>query len=104
MYNSSLFLGFPVSYSYADALTKIDPQILNLFISENIESYLKEVSVDGVRYVGKFVEEVLTIPDLVVLEKNIYSVLNKFVPDYPYEDVPLVLLAVPFSFACPQDV
>ena len=97
VFSANLFLGFCVTASYAEALTKIAPQMLQLFISENEESHLKEVTFEKVRYFGKFVGEITTLQELHLLEKNIYSILNKIVPNQSCEDVPLVLFAAPSS-------
>lgn len=97
MLTVSLFLGFPIDAFYAAAFEKIDPQVLKLFIGTGEQCYLNEVTFEGIRYVGKFAGDLCSIPDLELLEKNIYSILNKIVPHHPSEGVPLVLFAAPSS-------
>ena len=94
MFTVSLFLGFPLPPSFVEA-SKLSPEKMELFISDRPDSYLKDLTIEGIRYFGKFAEDPAFISDLFLLEKNIYSILNKIVPDFPCEDTPLVLLAVP---------
>lgn len=96
--NVSLFLGFLVTPSYEEALKKIDSQLLKLFINSE-KGYLNEVLFEGNKYLGKFPGEVNSLPELLLLEKNIYSILKKIAPDYPYEDSPLLLFAVSSSLS-----
>ena len=95
MFSLSLFLGFPVSASYSEALAKIDPQIIKMFISDNEDSYLNEVTFEGTQYIGKYVGEVAALSELELLQQNIYSILNKMIPNHTCESVPLVLFAAP---------
>ena len=93
----SLFLGFPIIPSYIKVLEQIDSKILKFFISEDDPHYLKELVFDENRYFGKFVGNISSVSDLELLEKNIYSILNKFIPNISHEDVPLVLFAAQSS-------
>lgn len=95
MFSVSLFLGFPVSASYSEALRKIDPQIMKMFVSDNEDSYLSEITFENILYIGKYVGEVITVSELELLQQNIYSILNKMIPNHMCLNVPLVLLAAP---------
>lgn len=94
MLNVSLFLGMPVDESYAKALKEIDPEVFKLFISDQKESYLNQVVTNDIRYIGKFLEETPSVTELELLEKNIYSILNKLLPHYPHESLPLEVFVV----------
>lgn len=96
MFSVSLFLGFPVNTTYSAALAEIDPLIIKMFISDSEESYLNEVIFEGTRYFGKYVGEVAVVSELELLQQNIYSILNKLIPNQKCESVPLVLFAAPF--------
>jgi hypothetical protein len=90
MLGVELFLGFPVDPTFTKELSQIDPQLVALFI-QNDDNYLKEIVYHDVRYLGKFAGKISDTSDLKLLEANIYSLLKKMIPDYPYENVPLVL-------------
>lgn len=91
MLDVSLFLGFPVDPSY---IAQVNSQILELFLRSRNDEYLHEVFHEGIRYFGKFAGQVSNVADLGLLQKNIYSLLKKLSPDYPYEQTPLVLFVV----------
>lgn len=95
MFSVSLFIGFPVSPSYSEALAEIDPQIIKMFISDHEDSYLNEVAFEGTRYLGKYAGEAPSVSELEMLQKNIYSILNKMIPNHTCESIPLVLFAAP---------
>lgn len=96
MLEVSLFLGFPLDVSYEKTLHKMSPEQRQFFVGcEN--SYLKEVLFEDVWYLGKFAGSLTTLTDLHLLEKNIYSILNKITPHYPYQDTPLILFTTPIS-------
>jgi hypothetical protein len=90
--NSILFFGFPVDETFAKSLAKNKPEYLSLFI-HNDEAYLKEVNVQGVRYLGKYINNEVTIDQLKLLEVNIVSLLKKLVADYDYQEGNLMLFA-----------
>lgn len=92
MFETSLFLGFPVNDSYSQLINALDSNVKQLFISEN-GLYLEEVFFEGKCYIGKSLGIVTNLEDLELLEKNIYSILSKFIPRYTHEDFPLVLFA-----------
>lgn len=89
MFESVLFLGFPVDAAYSRSMKGFDSKFLELFFQSD---YLSEVTHEGVRYLGKFADP-LSINEISLLQSNIYSILKKMVPSYPYEKVPLILFA-----------
>jgi hypothetical protein len=46
------------------------------------------------RYFGKFANANLTMSALELLEKNVYSLLKKIVPDFPYEETALYVFPI----------
>lgn len=93
MMNASLFLGFPTDASFDKALDNIDANILSIFINNHAD-YLKEVTHEGIRYIGKYVGGIAHTSQLALLEVNIYSLIKKIVPNYTVETIPLELFAI----------
>lgn len=87
-----LFLGFPIDDLLAQKLNSVAPIILQSFISEG-DHYLKEIMDQGTRYLGKYVPSCIEVSELDHVEANIYSLLKKIEPNYPFHQQPLVLLA-----------
>lgn len=92
-FDVQLFLGFPVDADFARELDKIRPEVLGQFI-QNGEPYLQEICFHSTRYLGKFAGKGSHLSDLDLLDTNIYSILKKLVPQYPYKDTSLVLFPV----------
>lgn len=88
-----LFLGFPLSSEFASKLEKTNPYAVSLFIQEKGD-YLHEVNFKNGKYLGKFVNNLADFSELELLEANIFSILKKLVPNYPYEQNPLVLFTI----------
>lgn len=84
MFTAVLFLGFPIDSFFAKKLAALDPAYVSLFIQNN-ETYLREITYDNVRYLGKVVGNVYELIALDSLEANILSLLKRLVDDYPYE-------------------
>lgn len=85
-----LFLGFLVEEPFHSALESINPELKEVFISED-KNYLQSINLNGSRYLGKFIGEKCDLQSLHDIEKNIYSLLTKLVPDFPVEGTPLRL-------------
>jgi len=85
-----LFFGFPIGAAFASALQNLNPEITALFIREE-DAYLQEVYYRERRYIGKYIGHKTELANLELLEANIYSILKKLVPDFPYKDEPLIL-------------
>lgn len=85
---AQLFLGFPINALFAEKLATIPSQILKLSICD-----LQEIEDKGTKYLGKYVENCIELSTLQLLEANIYSLLKRIHPEYPYATTPLVILA-----------
>ncbi|MFT4553098.1 MAG: hypothetical protein ACI9S8_001733 [Chlamydiales bacterium] len=86
-----LFFGFEVEASLEDALTKANSHAVQLFINNSSE-YLHEVIYEGKRYIGKFVGQITSPPELELLQANIYSITKKLAPNHNFILNPAVLL------------
>lgn len=93
MFHFQLFLGFPVDDLYSKQLDQVNPNLVKAFIQEN-EDYLTETHYNEMRFIGKVVGEIIALPQLELLEQNVYSLLKKIVPDFPYKEVPLYLFPI----------
>lgn len=91
-----LFLGFPVNADYENELAEMNPHFVSAYIRED-DLYLQETISKDIRYLGKYIPEnvVMDILQLELLESNIYSILNKLLPNHPSQDIPLELFAIP---------
>ena len=87
------FFGFPVDTQYQTALSQLDRKIYCVFVRpEGEESYLQEYTHGSQLYLGKKLGTLIECTTLELLQVNIYSLLKKLVPGYPYEAIPLQLL------------
>jgi hypothetical protein len=89
-----LFLGLPVDPSFQKMLENIDSRMLKIYISDSEESYLKQVSFEGKKYIGKFAGPIANVAELPSLENNIWSILSKLFPEDSLKRVSLSILAV----------
>ncbi|MEI8125559.1 MAG: hypothetical protein WCG42_07395 [Parachlamydiaceae bacterium] len=94
MFDTALFLGFPVDASYAQKLRGADPVLVGVFIHGANGEYLSDVQNEGCRYLGRFIASSVTVADLSLLEQNIYSILKKVTPHERVDLVPLVLFTI----------
>lgn len=90
MFNIQLFLGFPIDQLFAKKLDRVNQNLISEFIKDEGD-YLREVQHNGVLYVGKEIGKITEYQKLELLEQNIYSLLKKLVPDFPYDEAPLYL-------------
>lgn len=93
LFHPQLFLGFPVDEACSQQLKMQNKSILDTFLSEG-DTYLKQLNSNGVEYIGKFVGEISDLESLELLEKNIYSLLRRILPDYEFKKRPLILLTI----------
>lgn len=93
MFERKLFLGFHVDSRYQAALLLANKQLLTYFISPNSQ-YLQEYFHQNQRYIGKFLASPTETGQLELVNSNIYSLLDRLVPDYPYAESPLWLFPV----------
>lgn len=85
-----LFLGLQVDRDLDSELSELDEQVLDVFIQEG-DSYLRRVGHKGNSYLGKFIGQRSDLQSLHDLETNIYSLVARLAPKYPYEEKPLRL-------------
>lgn len=90
---SRLFFGFLVEDSFARQLALVADDLKN-FIVQNEDPYLHKISHEGKVYLGKYVESELNLAALQLVETNIFSLLKKLIPDYPYRDSELFLIPI----------
>lgn len=88
-----LFLGYAIDRQFADLLAETKPQFAALFINAE-ENSLCEVQHNGIYYLGKFPPQNCDLSMLHLLEDNIYSLLNKLIPEYPFQKVPLLIFPI----------
>lgn len=93
MFDYQLFLGFPLSPSFQSQLESVSAELKVSFI-QNHSDYLQFLEHEGISYLGKFLGFQVELPSLELTKTNIYSLLRLLIPDYPYDQVPLCLLAV----------
>lgn len=91
--NNTLFIGYPLSENYQLELDQIPSVVKEIFISENSSDYLQKVTREEVTYLGKKVDSPFDLTQLDSTEANIFSLLKKLVPDYPYDEQSLYLIA-----------
>lgn len=93
--DSCLFLGFPLeSKEFELYLNNEKGKLLYSLFVDVDGPYLKKVSVKGTPYLGKYLPKSIDSPKLKLTEANIYSILSKIYPDYPFKKTPLRLLAL----------
>ena len=93
MFDYQLFIGFPKDPIFQQELQKANDHLMNQFINTHGE-YLQEINHQGMQYLGKKVGKLATFSDITLIEANIYSILKKLVPHFPYEETPLMLFPI----------
>jgi hypothetical protein len=91
MFERKLFFGFQIDPVFQDALSAVNEELLGIFIRADGE-YLQELSHENRCYLGKFVDSPLDLAALELLQVNIYSMLKRLIPNYPYEQSSLWLI------------
>ncbi len=94
MFQTSLFVLFPVSEAFEKMLQGTNPSLVAMF-TQGGDDYLESVEHNGQHYLGKCAGDTADIARITLLEANIGSLLRRLVPDYPYQETPLVVLAKP---------
>ena len=97
MFDTALFIGFPLSEAYQQALLHLPSVERELFIQSQASPYLQQVESEGILYLGKFLGFSIEMAVLDSLCSHIYSLLKRLVPDFPYDQQPLLLLALRVS-------
>jgi hypothetical protein len=90
-----LFFGFLLSPAYQDKLAQLPESIRSSFIQKTVSPYLQQIEYEGKTYLGKSLGHSIELTALEGMESHIDSLLRYLIPDYPYENCPLVLLALP---------
>ncbi len=88
-----LFIGFKITEEFALKLIQIPAGMRDLYIQKN-PNYLTEIQFENVHFLGKKCGELMDIDSLELAEKNIYSLLGKLIPGYPYDQNPLTIFSV----------
>ena len=92
MSDQRLFLGLPLNESYHRELKKIPLPVKETFIQEQPSDYLQQIEKEGVFYLGKSMDSPYDMASIDAFETHVYSLLKKLIPDYPYDQHPLLLL------------
>ncbi len=95
MFDYQLFLGLPLSTAYQQELGQLPASMRDIFIQTSVSPYLQQVENEGAIYLGKYLGSSVEASLLDALQAHVYSLLKKLIPHYPYEEHPLVLLALP---------
>lgn len=93
MFDTALFLGFPLSTAYQQELNRLPLVERELFIQSETSPYLQQIENDGVIYLGKSLGASVDMAALDGASSHVMSLLKKLVPNFPYEQHPLVLFA-----------
>jgi len=84
---AELFLGFPLTETLKSEFSKVDARLFDMYP-------LKQIDHEGVSFLGKDVGPSSDITKIKLLEANIYSILAKILPDYPFKNESLSLFAI----------
>lgn len=90
---AELFLGFPLTESLNNKLDKTDPRLIDMFVNAN-GPYLKLVVHEECTFLGKEIGQSTDLVKIKLLEANIYSILSKLLPEYPFKNNPLFLFTM----------
>lgn len=96
MFEYQLFIGFPKDPIFEKELQKANNHLINQFIHPKGE-YLEEIKFEGMTYLGKKLGKFSKFSEITLKEANIYSILKILVPEFPYEETPLMLFPIPES-------
>ncbi|HRD54983.1 MAG TPA: hypothetical protein PLC42_01155 [Parachlamydiaceae bacterium] len=88
-FDSRLFFGFLADPSFQK---KIDPQLKTLFVQTD-DSYLQEFFFESCLFFGKFMDKSCNLQQIREASLNILTLLQKLVPDHPYDISEFVLIA-----------
>lgn len=88
MTDLQLFLGLPVDASL-HARLKSSKDYHRFFSPDS--DYLMEINGKNGRFIGKKLDKSVEAEQLRNAEANIYSLLSKLHPDFPFKTIPLVL-------------
>ncbi len=104
MFDYQLFLGLPILSSYQEELNQLPSSLRDLFIQNKDSSYLQQIEYENVVYLGKSLGSTIETFILDAMQAHIYSLLRRLIPHYPYEQHPLLLLALPIKKDLPSKI
>ena len=93
MFESRLFLGYPIRGPFQKEYQNLNQEILDIFIQPN-SVYLEKIQFNGTTYLGKYVPVISNLQSLELLEANVYILLKKLHPSFPFQDTPLTLFPI----------
>ena len=94
MFDSHLFLAFPLDKDYLSKLLAVQPALRSLFIQEGDLNYLQTIEHDGQTYLVKNLGSKTDLATLESVRSHLLSILRRLIEDYPYESHPLRILAI----------
>jgi hypothetical protein len=92
MFDYQLFIGFPKDPLFQKELQKTNEYLVKQYINGDS---LVEIDHNGMQYLGKKLGKFAEFSKITLIENNIYSILKKLVPDFPYDETPLMLFTIP---------
>lgn len=100
MFDTILFLGFPLTDAYRLALLAIPSVERDLFIQNQDpfqpdSPYLQKIEHEGIEYLGKYLGSSIDMATCDLSYFHILSLLKKLIPHFPYEQHSLFMLALP---------
>jgi hypothetical protein len=95
MFDTILFLGFPLSDADKQTLIQLPAAERELFIQNQDSSYLQKIENDGIEYLGKYLGPSIEMAALEMSYSHVYSLLKRLIPRFPYGEHSLLLLALP---------
>lgn len=93
MFDYQLFLGFRLEKEFQSELDLVPEPLKALFI-QNHPDYIQKIDYEGLPYLGKHLGSPVEFNQIDLVKENVISLLRKMVPNYPYENIPLVLFPV----------
>lgn len=92
MFEAQLFLGVEIDTDLAELLDKANPRLLDLLI-QNEPIYLQKTAYNDREYLGKYVGDIVNLPQLELIELNIMSLLKKISPNYSPKEMSIILFS-----------
>lgn len=92
-FDTELFLGFLIDSTFQKDFSTLDPSLKSLYIQKN-DDYLTEFSFKEKQFLGRFIGKSIDLSHFELSSTNIYSLLKKIVPNYPYDQSELWLIPV----------
>lgn len=87
----SLFVGIALDQQFERRLKQNNPHLVALFTQGG--DYLEEIEYNNQKYLGKFITKPPSFSELLNIESNVTSFLNRLAPDYCINSHPSRLLA-----------